>query len=72
MSPTFSNLGYQAASGYQSLAAGSYQVVFTPPGQQLPEYTSSAQSFASGQVRTMVALDAQGGGYTAAVLSDKN
>ncbi len=72
MSPTFSNLGYQAASGYQSLAAGSYQVVFTPPGQQLPKYTSSAQSFASGQIRTMVALDAQGGGYTAAVLSDKN
>lgn len=72
LTPTVSNLAYQAASGYQSFAAGSYQVVFTPPGQQLPVITSSAQSFASGQVRTVVALDAQGGGFTTAVLSDKN
>jgi hypothetical protein len=72
MTPTVSNLAYQAASGYQSLAAGSYQVVFTPPGQQLPVVTTNAQSFASGQVRTVVALDAQGGGFTTAVLSDKN
>jgi hypothetical protein len=72
MTPTVSNLAYQAASGYQSFAAGSYQVVFTPPGQQLPVIASSAQSFASGQVRTVVALDAQGGGFTTAVLSDKN
>ena len=72
LSPTFSNLGYQAASGYQSLAAGSYQVIFTPPGQQFAEITSSAQSFASGQIRTAVTLDAQGGGFTTAVLSDLN
>src|SRR6202007_2306206 len=45
ISPTFSNLGFQASSGYQTLAAGSYQVIFTPMGQQFPEYTSSAQSF---------------------------
>ena len=72
LSPTFSNLAYQAASGYQSLAAGSYQAIFTPPGQQFAEITSSAQSFASGQTRTAVALDAQGGGFTTAVLSDLN
>ena len=72
LSPTFSNLAYQAASGYQSLAAGSYQVIFTPPGQQFAEITSSAQSFASGQIRTAVALDAQSGGFTTAVLSDLN
>ena len=72
LSPTFSNLAYQSASGYQSLAAGSYQVIFTPPGQQFAEITSSAQSFASGQIRTAVALDAQGGGFTTAVLSDLN
>jgi hypothetical protein len=72
LTPTFSNLAYQAASGYQSLAAGSYQVIFTLPGQQFAEITSSAQSFASGQIRTAVALDAQGGGFTTAVLSDLN
>jgi Domain of unknown function (DUF4397) len=72
VTPTFSNLGYQSASGYQALAAGSYQVVFTPPGQQFSEITSSAQSFASGQIRSVVALDAQNGGFTTAVLSDLN
>lgn len=72
LSPTFSNLAYQAASGYQTLTAGSYQVVFTPPGQQFAEITTSAQSFTSGQVRTVVALDAQNGGFTTAVLSDLN
>ena len=72
LSPTFSNLAYQAASGYQTLAAGSYQVVFTPPGQQFAEITTSAQSFASGQIRSVVALDAQNGGFTTAVLSDLN
>ena len=71
LSPTFSNLAYQSASGYQSLAPGSYQVIFTPPGQQFAEITSSAQSFASGQIRTIVALDAHGG-FTTAVLSDLN
>jgi hypothetical protein len=72
LSPTFSNLAHQAASGYQTLAAGSYQVVFTPPGQQFAEITTSAQSFASGQIRSVVALDAQNGGFTTAVLSDLN
>jgi hypothetical protein len=72
VNPTFLNLAYQASSGYQTLAAGSYQVIFTPVGQQFAEYTSSAQSFSAGQVRTVVALDNQGGGFTASVLSDLN
>ena len=72
LSPTFSNLGYQASSGYQTLAAGSYQVIFTPVGQQYAEYTSSSQSFSASQVRTVVALDNQNGGYTTSVLSDLN
>lgn len=72
MSPTFSNLGFQASSGYQTLAAGSYQVIFTPVGQQFPEYTSSAQSFSSGQIRTVVVLDNPSGGFTTSVLSDLN
>ena len=72
LTPTFSNLAYQAASDYQSLAAGSYQVIFTPPGQQFAKITSSAQSFASGQTKTAVALDAQGRGFTTALLSDLN
>jgi len=72
LSPTFSNLNYQSASSYQSLAAGSYQVIFTQPGQQFPELSTSSLSFSAGQVRTAVALDAQGGGFTTAILSDLN
>jgi hypothetical protein len=72
LGPTFSNLAYQTASGYQTLAAGSYQVILTPPGQQFAQYTSSSQSFSTTQVRSVVALDAQNGGFTAAVLSDLN
>ena len=70
--PAFSSLNYQSATGYQTLAAGSYQVILTPPGQQFAVYTSSGQSFASGEIRSFVALDAQNGGFTTAVLSDKN
>src|SRR5262249_18440447 len=39
VNPTFSNLAYQTSSGYQTLPAGSYQVIFTPVGQQFSEYT---------------------------------
>jgi len=72
LSPTFSNLGYQSTSGYQTLAAGSYQVIFTPVGQQFAELTSNAQSFSATQIRTLATLDNQGGGFTTSVLSDLN
>lgn len=72
LSPTFSSLAYRTASGYQTLAAGSYQVIFTPQGQQYSIYASSSQSFSSAQIRSVVALDAQNGGFTAAILSDLN
>jgi len=72
LSPTFSNLGYQSTSGYQTLTAGSYEVILTPVGQQFAEYTSSAQSFSATQIRTVVALDNQSGGFTTSVLSDLN
>jgi hypothetical protein len=72
LNPTFSNLAYQSSSGYQSLAAGSYQVIFTPVGQQFAELTTNTQSFSTGQIRTVVALDNQGGGFTTSILSDLN
>ena len=72
LSPTFSSLAFQASSGYQTLAAGSYQVIFTPVGQQFAEFTTSGQSFSAGEVRSVVLLDNQGGGNTTAVLSDLN
>lgn len=70
--PTFAGLAYQAASGYDSVAAGSYEVIFTQPGQAFAVINSNPLSFSSGQIRTVVGLDGQNGGFTTAVLSDLN
>ena len=71
-SPTFAGLAYQAASGYQSLAAGSYEVIFTQQGQASAVIDSNPLSFSGGQIRSVVGLDGQSGGFTTAVLSDLN
>ena len=70
-SPTFASLGYGSASGYQSLAAGSYQVIFTFAGNPSPVISSNPQTFSAGQIRSIVGLDGQGG-FTTAVLADLN
>ncbi len=70
VSPTLSNLGFGSASGYQSLAAGSFEVVLTLPGQKFPAIETGSLSFSSGQVRTFVGLNAQAGGLTYAMLKD--
>lgn len=73
-SPTFASLGFPAASSYSAVAAGSYEIIFTQPGNTFAEYSTSAQSFSSGQVRTVVVLDGQvgTGGFTSSVLADLN
>jgi hypothetical protein len=71
-SPTFAGLVYQSASGYQPLAAGSYEVIFTYQGQPFAVIDSNPLSFSAGQIRSLVALDGQNGGFTTAVLSDLN
>ena len=70
--PTISGLNYQSASSYQTLTAGSYQVIFTFTGQNSAVINSNPISFSSGQVRTVVGLDDPAGGFTTAVLSDLN
>jgi len=72
VNPTFSALGYQLASGYATVAAGSYQVEFAPAGSKNILINSNALSFSAGQIRTVVALDNPSGGFTIAVLSDLN
>jgi len=71
-SPTFSSVGVSAASTYDAVAAGSYQVYFTAPGTSNILLSTSALSFSSGQVRTVVVLDGQTGGITTSVLADVN
>lgn len=68
--PTMSNLAFQAASGYQSLPAGSYELYFTPTGQKQPILIDTgAVSFSSGQIRTVVALDTTTG-FRSSTLAD--
>jgi hypothetical protein len=72
VNPTASSVVFPSATSYQSVAAGSYEVVFTQPGQKVPVISSSPTSFNAGQVRSVVGLDGQSGGFTTAVLSDLN
>ena len=68
----FSSLAFEAASSYLSLNAGSYQVFFTSPGSKFVFIDSGALSLNSGQVRTVVGLDGQNGGFTSVTLPDLN
>jgi hypothetical protein len=70
--PTVSNLASVAASGYTGLTAGTYEVFFTVPGGISAFVDTGPIAFSAGQVRTMVALDGQAGGFTFSTLSDVN
>jgi hypothetical protein len=72
VSPTLSSLGFDSASGYQSVTAGSYEIILTPAGQKFPAIDTGSLSFSSGQVRTFVALNSQAGGFSYAMLHDVN
>jgi hypothetical protein len=47
-------------------------VFFAPAGQKFVSIDSGSQSFTSGQIRTIVGLDGQNGGFTSAVIADLN
>ncbi len=70
--PTFSSVAFPSATGYQSVAAGAYQVIFTSPGTTNIIFSTGSLQFASGQVRSVVSLDGQTGGITNSVLADFN
>jgi len=79
ISPNIQSLAYQQASGtvgklYLSIAAGSYDVVFTQTGTQNIITQLSNQSFTAGQVRTILLLDASLGGapFDDVILNDLN
>jgi hypothetical protein len=71
--PTFSSLGFGSVAAYSTLAAGDYEVFFTPPGQKVPINLDSGEvSFSAGQIRTMLALNNPVGAFMTTVLSDAN
>jgi uncharacterized protein DUF4397 len=71
VNPTFTNLGFKSASGYQSLVPGNYEIYFTPAGQKTVVTDSGALTLHAGQVRTVVALDSAGG-FASTTLADVN
>ena len=72
VSPTYSNVTVPSATGYTTVAAGNYQVIFTVPSTKSILLSTTSLSFNSGQVRTVAALNGQSGGLTTLVLSDLN
>jgi len=71
---TISDLAFGGVSTYQALAAGSYEVLFTTPanGGKFIEIDSGTLSLTAGQVRTVVGLNVQAGGFTDTILADLN
>ncbi len=69
---TVSGLNFESASSYLTLSAGSYEVYFTQAGQKAAIIDSGPLSFTSQQIRTVVGLDGQSGGYTTVMLPDLN
>lgn len=57
--PLFSNVAPGSAEGYSNVMAGSYTIVITPAGSIKTPYSSSQLTFADGQVRTVLIMDAQ-------------
>lgn len=72
LTPTLSNIAYRTASAYLEIPAGTYQIRVTPTGTKTVAINVASLALVNGQVRTIVARDAVGGGAPLAtrVLSD--
>lgn len=71
VSPTLSNLAFGATANYQSLTAGSYEIVLTPVGEKFSAVDTGSLTFAAGQVRTFVGLNSPSG-FSDTILQDVN
>lgn len=72
VSATVSNLAFQAATTYQDLAPGSYEIFLTMPGTKSSFTSTGTITLIANQIRTFVTLDALGGGFTQLTLADAN
>ncbi len=71
--PVLTNVPFRAFSGYLEVPAGTYQLRVTPAGTK-DVAISANLTVVAGQIRTVVARDAVGGGspFNALVLADRN
>jgi hypothetical protein len=65
-------VAFPSATTYQTVAAGTYVVVFTQHSSKTPVISTSPLSLVAGQVRTVLGLDGQNGGFTTGILADLN
>lgn len=72
VAPSVNALGFQSASNYLSLAAGSYFIAFTPQGSKFAVLFAGPFTFSAGQNRTVVGINNSSGGFTTATLNDLN
>ena len=70
--PAITNLAFGAASSYQSLAAGSYEIFFNAAGGTTTYVDTGSLSFTAGQNRTIVLVPSAFGGFSWSVLPDLN
>jgi hypothetical protein len=72
--PTLTGVDFGEFSDYLEVPAGDYQVRVTPSGTKLVAIDSGALTLSGGQVRTVIAVDAAGGGgpFDFLVLADLN
>jgi hypothetical protein len=70
--PVIRSLAFNAATDYQTLTAGSYEVVFTVPGSTFALIDTGSLNLSSEQNRTVLALNGVSGGFTATLLADLN
>lgn len=61
---------YRAASSYLQSDPGDWNVVVTPEGQTTQLYSTGAFNIPAGQVRTVVLVDAPGGGIKAVIVNN--
>lgn len=74
LAPTLSAVPFQGASDYLEVPAGNYQVRVTGAGSKTVALDTGALTLGSGQIRTAIATEAQGGGTPlgALLLADLN
>jgi hypothetical protein len=72
VTPTASQVAFESASGYQTLASGTYEVIYTTPGTAFVVFDGGSFTFGGGQNRTVVALNGQSGGFSTTTLKDLN
>jgi hypothetical protein len=72
VSPSVDALGFESASDYLSLSAGTYFIAFTPQGSKFAVLFAGPFTFNAGQNRTVVGINNSSGGFTTATLNDLN